>query len=293
MFINPKQYTIMRFSLFTLILFLTSSSTLIAQETGVGNNFYSDKTAEYRHWLSSSNLSRYISCDTIMLDGKDLTLNLKSSVWDSLESAFNKKFSTSLINYLFDKAVFIFDSTPEETHLEIDAGKNSIFIDSEESELKIEKLKKQGVVVGNVKVNIADLKISNMGSAYTQESLDKVIAKLKKGLDNHYKDHAPKLVEKYVFESYNTEDGNLYVEARNIVDEVLNKGYFEKIVINFTFTEKGKQLAVDYTIDCKYASGILWAPKSSGWKDIGSDYKAEMDKYTLKMKAVINEILKK
>ena len=99
------------------------------------------------------------------------------------------------------------------------------------------------------------------------------------------------MFERYKFESYPIGIDRFVVEVSNVVDVVLDENMFEHLRLSLTFVGDESELHVNYTLDCKYASGIIWAPRSNGYYDMLTKYSEQMVKYNQKLQGKISTIL--
>jgi hypothetical protein len=103
----------------------------------------------------------------------------------------------------------------------------------------------------------------------------------------------------------------LEIEVLNLCDEVVKEGqpktctvlsYFgyacnwkknEKLTIRLTYAEKSPGFSLDIWIDGRYGSGFIEEVGKRGYKDMGTDFDAELTEYAKRLKKDLNDYLLK
>lgn len=279
--------------LFAVLLALGSSQPLLAQDdTDLTEyiDFFEDKESEFKAWLKTSRLAAAVILTGVDVNEEVVKVGLKAHAWDALETKVRAEQNQDLTELLFSRVLFTFDLRPHQASMTIDIGGTSILADHEGESLTIKREKNQGSMPGSVVVDISELSFYNASAHNAKGSTAEVRSKLTAALKTYFSQYEAKF-ENYGFDSYRVGTNGFAIEVKNVRNVVLDKDYFEFLLLQFSFSEANGELQVTYNLDCKYGSGIIWAPRSSGYYDMFSKYRDQMERFNIKLSGKISDIL--
>lgn len=274
-----------------------------AQNLTEYNDFFIKKIPEYRSWLNQSNMGAILRVDTIEVSDEELLLKLQC--FDTLRNSLADKANLDSLDVnlrhinqtysevLFDKLVFLMDLEKTEAKIKIDCNEALVYVKYSNGKILTKPMTKMGEVADGHKIKINSIKgINKKGSTSVNETIDIVKNKLITELEKEYEKYEP-MFEDFDFEVVSRLGNELVIEINNVVELVISDdSYFEHISVKFQFTEDEDELKVDYVIRAKYGSGIIWAPKSSDYYDMTPKYQSDLEKFSIKLKNQIDNILK-
>ena len=279
-----------------LFLFVVAGSGVLrAQQSSRNNDFQSAQLDNYRSWLIYAKLDNILSAESIekVNDVYVLNMNIRDTYnWDLLISHSDSAFKIYLPEILFDKFIFQMDLLPVNGKIRVEAKDAAIMIESKGAELSVEKWKKMGEPSGHDAIPFAGLiDIGNMKTATSKKPLDDVKNLIQSGLKNYLVKYKAKM-EDFRFEVLYQLDNNLILEVSNIVNAVLDEGYFEHLRFLFNFKQEDGLIKVTYQVLGKYGAGIIWAPKDSRYHDMIPKYEQAFKRFSLVISNQIGQYIK-
>ncbi|MBP2833816.1 hypothetical protein J8281_16595 [Aquimarina sp. U1-2] len=282
-----------------LLLLLFSSIILRSQDEALAKHasFFDSRIPELNDWLSSNNIpDSLLQAKGIVVDDNELRVLMEvkdKSNWASLnektKTINGKKFNKEL----FEKITFLMEVEKTQLNLEIEGIDTFITLKSNDSSVEEDYMDKMGEISDNHKIPIGDLSNINLSDNTTSKiPIDELKERLEKHLKKHFEKYKAKF-EDYQFKTISKLNNELIINISNVVDVILEEGYFEYIRIYFEFEELEKDINVSYRIGAKYGSGIIWSPKNSDYKDMDPKYIENLKDFNLKIKNLINDILTK
>ncbi|NJO89232.1 MAG: hypothetical protein HC831_09950 [Chloroflexia bacterium] len=249
-------------------------------------------------------MGEVIVVDTILVNDNRLDLKLKcynkvknslaeKANLDSLNRKLLNSHNQSYSEILFGQLTFLMDLKNEQARIEINSTDAIVIITMKDGELKTFQMTKMGEIADGYRIEIKSLKgFNKKGNTTVTETLDVVKKQLIAGLRKEYKKYEATF-ENYEFDVVSQIDNELIIDINNVVKLVISDvSYFEHINLKFQFKQTEKELNVDYVIRAKYGSGIIWAPRSSDYYDMTPEYQEELERFSIKIKNQINNILK-
>ena len=287
--------------LIILTLLVSLSFLTKGQKLTKYNDFFISKIPEFKTWLYHSNLNNVLIFDTITVKDNKVNLLLRISENNKLRDKANffilsetlqKTHKKSVSRIIFDKFLFLMDLKKGQAEINIDSRDAFIDIWYENNELIIDVLDKMGEVADGHKIRIKALKGINKNKDITStETINIIKSKLKRELRKEYEKFEATF-ENYNFTILSELDNELIIEIDNVVKLIIqDESYFEHISINFQFSTDNNNVKIDYVIRAKYGAGIIWSPKNSDYYDITPEYQIELEKFNIKLKNQINNIL--
>lgn len=286
--------------LFTLVF--NVCTTVQANDLREYQEFFDDQLQGYKAWLMETRLSPIITVDSLVVEAEKVFLLLQTPDkrnWARLDEHFTNNYDKSLGEVLFDKFLFQADLEENQLELEIEGADAFILVYPEMNKLKTEIRTKMGPVSDELEIPIGDLKLSRSVHLQTSKMFPEVKQILIQELEQYFESYDAhlrftKLLAKYKFKGYDIEDKKLSIVVSNVVDLILDEGYFEHIQIDFQFRQEQDILHIKYDIEGKYAAGIFRAPYESRYHDMQKKYAEQLDKFKkLEFKSEVNKILSK
>ena len=282
--------------LFLLIISQLLTSHSYAQE-GLEHeqSYFQEMLPVYQDWLMATKINTLLKAQKITAQPDRLVLEMEiqnKDTWFDLKDTYKEKYQKDIGQRLLDKFCF-----------QMSVGKDSalILINCIEDDYPIRLSYKDGKFFtdenlpmvstkGMFTINLTDLPHSQSqqakGSAIETKNLIKLYLK------NYYSDKK-NLLQKAKFRTIDNED-EINFEISNIKKEVLDDflvGYYELIIIDMYFIQKGDIVEIHYELQAKYGSGIFAAPRRSGYKDMEPKYQDYVERYRKRFSAMIKEVL--
>ncbi|MEO6733284.1 MAG: hypothetical protein ABIN01_18820 [Ferruginibacter sp.] len=274
-----------------IFVFIFFNITTVYSQNLVNNEaFFKSKLSVYRQWLQNTNLNKIINADTVIVGPEKIFLKLSIQDrynWERLVHITDSSYHLSIANTLFNQFVFEMDLKRSQGEINVEAVDVTIIIKNENGKTNIDFWNKMGTGSSNVDIPIDGLKdLNNINTFVSNKSVEVIKTNLQKELYTYFKKFKAKL-ENYHFELIYQLNNTLIFEVSNIVDAVLNEGYFEHLQFNFHFTKQKEKTEVKYEFFGKYGAGILWAPQDSRFSNMLPKYE---DRYKLFNFKISNEI---
>lgn len=235
-------------------------------------DFFRQKETAFQEWMQKSELNKYIIYERLEVRKKKVNIVLRSSAWDALSDSTKKQMGISLDQLLMNKSLFIFNLEPEQVLIKVDQGLQTLFIEYEGTDVNIKLSssyrKNQGTVTGNLEVEVGQLNLPESETYTTDQTIDILKKKLHKALDEYFKEKEVKWkFGDYSLKPYFKMKNQLKIKVRN-VQNIVERGYYEAINIDFFFTEANGKVSINYTLNCKYGSGILFSPFEEDYLEV-------------------------
>lgn len=291
--------------------------------------YFQAQLPEYQRWLDNNNLGQQLRVHTLNVDTGLVLLigfgnvpsNLAQPVWAQLKSDFRRAHQAELEAHLFERALSIFDVDRDHFALQIfDANYATgcffyqIFY-SVKNRLQTDSSTCKSPKEHNIHIPSSDLR-QVRGSAKAEiarrVSQQHVLAQCKRFLVERYGAKAcpgRKPTLQWLEDAPNSE--HLEIEVLNLCDEVVKEnqpktcavlsffGYpcnwkkNEKLTIRLTYAEKKPGFSLDIWLDGRYGSGFVEEVGRRGYKDMGTDFDAELTEYAKLLKKDLNDYLLK
>ena len=285
----------MSFPKILFYFFLFCNFPVFGQDLRQDKAFFEAQSTEIKEWLRLSNLDKVITFGKIDVQKEKIILKLNlpdEANWDNLDKKITSETENSLAEMLFRKMLFQFELKTQELEIELDGKDIIIILTAENTEVKTEKMQKMGSISDALIVPIEDLRLTNYATKRSaKDSIQAVKKSLKTSLANYLKKHEAKF-EDYQFETVLDLPTQLVLEIRNITRAIVSEeSYFEYIRLDFRFDKKGENLSIRYDIRAKYATGIIWAPRSTAYKDVDPKYADLFRRFCDRLKNHINQTL--
>lgn len=278
-----------RLLLLSCLLIVTGS--LYAQN--LPDSFLTGQANQYRSWLQSKNLHRYLKVDTLEQNEEGITLHLKADGlknWQNLAHYLDSACSLSLSEILFNRLLFQLDYAP-----------CRIITDTRDANVRIVQV--------NNRVNtdirktlgptdpLSDYAFHDLINLFEVKPIEssKDIGVIKKlilvNLEKDFDKKSARFV-KCKFSNLTQDDSTLILEISNVVNVVINKGYlFEHLRLFFTFRKAAKGSTIKYEMDGKYAGGIIWSPQDSRYYPMLPKYQQQVDHFNMEMRSRIYQLV--
>lgn len=283
----------------TILLVILISTNCIAQNQKdfQQQGFYPKQTKQLNTWLFSNSISEDLLQALSFENSEDkvlLKMKVKDIInWNNLSEKSLAETGERFSESLFHKSSFLVDIMPSQLIVEIEGTDCFIFLSYAKGIIEEDKQIKMGDISDGHKIPIGNLnKLISAEHIETGEDLDLVKDLLQSGLKVEFKKYKTKF-EKYSFQVLSSLDNHLIITVSNVTDLILEEGYFEFIRLHFDFETKTNFLLVDYRIQAKYGAGIIWAPKSTDYDDMESEFPNQLSEFNLKLKNLINQLLSK
>ncbi len=266
-----------------------------AQLNKASTNFISTQLTDYKNWLTHTNLNTILTVDTAILLKEKYVLQMRikdAYNWQRLVWLSDSAFQNSLSDVLLKRFAFQMDLKQTNCEITIDAVDAGIGISWEKGKAVTKVWKKMGIISDGVALSLTRItNLNALGPLNTKRSIEDIKRRLQAGLKQYLKQYQAK-IEKFRFEVIYQLDNSLILEISNIVDAVLDEGYFEHIRLDFSFQQENNNVKLVYDIKGKYGAGLIWAPQSSRYRDMIPKYDAAVQRFSLKMSNKIGELLK-
>lgn len=265
---------LLRLTLCVISILLVGSSVFAQIETDLRDyeDFFFDKESGISAWLKKSNLNKYIQYQDLDLMEDQANFSFKSANWENLNDSVKGKSGISLEELLMDKLQFIFNLEPNQVLLNVNQGASTIFFEYKEVgnqlTLSSESRKNMGTLTGNLDIPIGDLKLQSSNSFSSDQTIDALKNMLHQTLDEYFKEKKLSFLKqgKYSMKAYFKVKNRLKLKVRNVQD-IVERGYYEAINIDFLFTEGDGKVMINYTLNCKYGSGIFLSPFEEDYQE--------------------------
>ena len=295
-------------TLLYIFSFVFAAQLISAQNLTTHNNFFKSQIPDFKIWLAQFNVKNttnfnapVLSFDTISVY-KETQLLLKLKVldkenWLELNKRTDSLLDKNLSEILIEKLAFQMDLKQEQCLIKIDGLDVKLSIKNKEGKLTTKLMKKMGEVSDGHIVPVGDINNLRVGDKLViKETISTIEERLEKGLDNYFKKFETTF-SKYNFKVLSNLNNKLIIEINNIHECVISENdYFEHIELNFTFSvlneNNNNSINIQYSINAKYAAGIIWSPHLSDYHDANSKYPDEMRKFNLRLKTQIDKIIK-
>lgn len=257
--------------------------------------YFYENLVVYQDWLDSTQLSNYFKIKNLAVHPTQLVLSMelaKKEDWFDVKDEFQRQFKTDAGKKMLDKFAFQMAVGGDSIEIQIACQQEKYPIELKYIDNEFTVLEALPFVStrGSFKIELSDIPVKDpqrtKGSA--KDVKDLIILYLQ-----DYYGKKKFLWRKAKFEVIDNED-EVNFEISNIKKEVLDDfliGYFEYIKIDFYIEQKGQIVEVNYDLQAKYGSGILVAPRRSGYKDMEPKYQDYIDQYRKKFKSMIKAVM--
>jgi hypothetical protein len=211
--------------------------------------------------------------------------------WERLSKYVDTSFKNSLSELLFWKFLFQMDLNALQGEVDVDAIDATIVISWKDNKVISEVWKKMGDVSDQKELPLDDVTLAMTDPIFSKRGVEDIKKRLQDGFADYFKKYKAKM-ERLKVETIYQLDNSLIIEVSNIVDAVLDEGYFEHLQLNFDFIPEGQGVKIKYVIQGKYGAGLFWAPHNSRYHDMLPEYEKEMSRFLLIMKNKMGELLK-
>lgn len=267
----------------------------MSQSLNNSNDFIKKQLPVLNEWIE-----RHLENDSLVkIDSAEIlqnTVKLKGRIKDKMNWEILNQKSDSIYNIkfgsiLFEKVAFLCDLQFKDLEFELQGADTYVFLKFKEGKVEEAFMDKMGEIADNNTIptgNLSDLAFSNKEISGKQVNTikDLFIQKFK----NYFIAYKAKF-EKYRFQVVTKLDNRLIFDVDNVVNAILDEGYFEHIRLSFTFTQTPQFLNVSYTILGKYGAGIIWAPKRSDYSNMDPKYAEYLTDFSLKLQNLIHDML--
>ncbi len=282
---------------YLLLLFLFGMTMPSYAQEGLQKEkvYFYENLAVYQDWLDSTHLSNLLTINNLVVNKAELVVNLelaKKEDWFDLKDEFQDRFKIDIGKKLLDKLAFQMSIGKDSIEIQINCQQEKYPIELKYVNGEFTVLEALPLVStrGSFKIELSDIPVKDpqrtKGSA--REVKDLIILYLQ-----DYYGKKKFLWKKAKFDVIDNID-EVNFEISNIKKEVLDDfliGYFEYIKIDFYIEQKGQIVEVNYELQAKYGSGILVAPRRSGYKDMEPKYQDYIDQYRKKFKSMIKAVM--
>jgi hypothetical protein len=269
-------------------------------KTQLSNAYLNVRAGEFKEWLHATSLDTllaYQSFDTTLghytfhLSPANCKVGGKS--WEKFSHTFRRTQGSFLEEVLLRKVAFLLEVDLKLVHLHIQPAYATCrpidyWVTWRDDGLTIlnSTIKSMGQDDEPISASQIPKIYLGDGDTITDQTLDKVRDAIGNQLKAYYAGKGTFWLSAKIDPTIGT--GELTYEITNISNEILDVGYFERIIIEVKLMKTGsKRLNIRYNVQGKYASGLIWAPRNSEYKDMETKYPYELAKYTKKLVAVI------
>lgn len=281
---------------FSIVMVLLFVVPIAKAQTNEQDIFIRTQLATYRDWLSYNQLSKLVRADTIRNDSEQYTLTMtiaSKQDWEQLTKIFDTLYHQSIATLLLKRLKFQLDMPNDAVAINIDAPDATIIITQKDKKVSAETWKKMGMEATTTPLSVF-YEITNIDLPTTlvsNRSTEDILQRIKSGLPVFFQKYKPRIEQSKFDVIYN--NGNyLIIEVNNIVSAVLDEGYFEHLTLTFEFKFADQKTSVTQDIEGKYAAGIIWAPRSSRYKDMTPKYTKQLKRFSMILTTKIAELIK-
>lgn len=283
----------------SLSLLLSSLPFASAQDLQQHTSFFEKQLVALNEWLRHSGIppsaleARKIKVEEELVSLFLTTANLAS--WKELNAQSLADSSRPFYMQLFEKFRFLADLRGEELSIEIEAKDGFIFIDFQMGDILVSSMEKMAVIEDEHAIPLNELALVDYGESVNADNtfpLQALKTRIERALRKYFQRYEA-WFEDYEFTVVSTLGDDLVLEVNNVIDVILDEGYFEHIRIAIEFNEQEADLNLKFTIAGKYGAGIIWAPKNSDYYDMDPKYGAQLREFSLLLKNQLNNILRK
>lgn len=221
--------------------------------------------------------------------------------WLNVRENYKQQFGRSLEKDVFDKLVFLCEVDAADALLSIYAqdqtGKYQLFagLESEKNyAFDIKENKPRAEVIK--KFSLPKYALPQAQSLKEDKLLENINEKIIRILKKYYEGKGA-FWQDAKFEVLSAYPDDLRLRVSNLKKEVFNEDYyFELIYITVNFRQEAQEkLDFSCTVNAKYGTSILFAPRNTEYKDIGreSKYQDYIDDYSVKIRDLLYQDLKK
>lgn len=235
-------------------------------------DFFKDKGANISEWLDHSNLGKYIRYRDIDLMEDQVNFSFRSLGWEILNDSVKANTGISLEELLMDKLQFIFNLEPQQVLMNVNQGKYTLFFEYREIDdqliLSVESRKNMGTISADLDISIENISLAGRNTLSSDQTIEELKKILFQTLDEYFKDKEVSFLKqgKYDMKAYFRIKNRLKLKVRNVQD-IVERGYYEAINIDFLFMENNGKVNINYTLNCKYGSGIFLSPFEEDYKE--------------------------
>jgi hypothetical protein len=266
--------------------------------------YFNKQIGFFNEWLVKEGIDNIIQIDSskvISVKQDSLTLYLKTpdhNNWKRLDSVVKTELNIHLKQLLFDKFLFLFEVPGENGHLTIDAMDVVILVDEADNMVNTRVFKKMGDISERINIPLNGMNASGKFIFTKGESVAQAKSKIKEVLIGYFKQNeVDSWFEKYAIDVNRARNDNeLNVQIQNVKNVVIkSKKYWEMIAIHFYLSEKNNNLAINYTINAKYAAGFesLWAPHDARYQPVenlsSTDWENFRNKFYIDLRDELNK----
>lgn len=270
------------------------------------------RMGEFKRWLASNDLHLMLEVVSYEASPQRLVVDLSPIVsckaggkeWKKYSDEFHKFHSYRVEERLLERLAFITEIAKDSVELTINSRIRDPNETSPCSKIKVRIHWEKGRLVveediendlGGGKIYIPIDKISNVYTGDNVKISGKTLANLREKiglvLRSYYSDKGTPLLYRRELEVVEESWNFLTYEVTKISNEILKNNYFEFIRIEILLFQYDNFVTIHYNLQARYGSGIAVPPPRSDYKDMETDFPAEVRNYAQKLEDGIRRVL--
>jgi len=262
----------------------------------LSGSYFKLKLGEARNWVSNNETLRaLLAIDTLAVTRDSVILMIKGPDLLTQQSGELPEDSVKRLDVYratFDRLLFINELLPDQLKVEAETPtklmlfymKDGVFLHSEMQKMAIDSVASPSVPTASFTLPVENDKIR------TSKTIQQVKRLLTGRLRDHFRQYKTNF-QPFNFNIVYNVGNEMVIEVKNITNLILEQNYFEFLRLQFVLGQQASDVEVTFGINAKYASGIIWSPRSSEYKDISATAPEKMTDYYLQFKSLLNTIL--